>query len=170
MSTRVIFYSNKCQWSQKLLTYLEKNNITKYFMLINVDTSSVPNQIKMVPTIVDETLSEPLEGKKAFEYILNLKFFNNPTNNIEVVKLLPPNPDIIEDIKAIKSFAPVLDLSNNDTRTENKMNDLFNESSNFYKERKDVEIGKLSKDMRNARQLQEKELELLIKMRKQKIN
>lgn len=171
MTTRVVFYSSKCQWSQKLLTYLEKNNITKYFMLINVDKTSVPKQITMVPTIVDETLNEPLEGKKAFEYILNLKFFNNPTNNVEIVKLLPPNPEIPEDTKAIKSFAPVLDLSNNDTRTENKMNDLFNnESAKFYEERKNTEIGKLSKDMKNARQFQEKELELLIKMRKQKLN
>jgi hypothetical protein len=170
MPMRVIFYSAKCQFCQKLLIYIDKNNISKYFKLINIDTTSVPKQITVVPTIVDEELNEPMEGKKAFEYLLNLKFFNNPTNNVEIVKLLPPNPDIPEDTKAIKSFAPVLDLSTNDPRNENKMGELFtnNESAKFYEERKNQEVKKIAKEMSQARQIQEKELTLLIKMRQQK--
>jgi hypothetical protein len=41
-----------------------------------------------------------MEGKKAFEYLINIKYFNNPTNNIE--NKIPINPKIDEDKLAMK--------------------------------------------------------------------
>ncbi len=71
------------------------------FKLINIDKENYPD-INIVPTIIDSELLEPMKGKKAFEYLLNIKYFNNPTNNIEYIKELPANPIIIEDDKALK--------------------------------------------------------------------
>jgi hypothetical protein len=64
---RVIFYSDQCDYSIKLLTYLDKNNIKSLFRLVNVDKITPPKEIDIVPTIVDTTLNQPLKGKKAFE-------------------------------------------------------------------------------------------------------
>jgi hypothetical protein len=98
---KVIFYSDKCDYSKKMLAYLEKNNITSLFKLINIDNNNYP-EIDIVPTIVDSELLEPMKGKKAFEYLLNLKYFNNPTNNINYIKDIPENPNIVEDSLANK--------------------------------------------------------------------
>jgi hypothetical protein len=62
--------------------------------------NNVPKEIDIVPTIVDEQLREPLKGKNAFEYLLNSKYFNNPTNNIE--NKITINPKIDEDKLAMK--------------------------------------------------------------------
>jgi hypothetical protein len=70
--------------------------------------------------------SDNWKGKKAFEYLLNLKYFNNPTNNIEYIKELPTNPDIPEDDKAIQSKTQSLELSSsNNINNETNFNDLF---------------------------------------------
>jgi hypothetical protein len=123
---RVVFYSKKCEYSNKLIAYLEKNNIKNLFEFINIDETEPPDYIDLVPTIVDTKLNQPMKGKKAFEYLLNLKYFNNPTNNIEYVKELPTNPDIPEDAKAIQSKSPSLELSSsNNINNETNFNDLF---------------------------------------------
>ena len=113
---KVIFYSDHCEYSKKLLAYLDKNNMRSFFKLINIDIVAPPTEIDIVPTIIDEELNQPLKGKKAFEYILNIKYFNNSTNNIELVKYLPPNPDVKEDSKAIS-------LNNNQLEFNNKISD-----------------------------------------------
>lgn len=94
---KILFYSNKCEYSKKILLYLEKNNIKDEFKLINVDNQKLPPEIKIVPTIIDSYINEILEGKKAFEYLSNIKYFNNPTNNIDYISKLPDNPKIEED-------------------------------------------------------------------------
>jgi len=94
---KILFYSNKCEYSKKILLYLEKNNIKDEFKMINVDNIKLPDDIKIVPTIIDTDLNEVMEGKKAFEYLSNIKYFNNPTNNIEYIPKLPENPKIAED-------------------------------------------------------------------------
>ncbi len=66
-----------------------------------------------------------MKGKKAFEYLLNLKYFNNPTNNIDYVKELPTNPDIPEDDKAIQSKTTSLELGLSNTNNETHFNDVF---------------------------------------------
>jgi hypothetical protein len=99
---KILFYSNKCEYSKKILLYLEKNNIKDVFKMINVDNIKLPDDIKVVPTIIDTDLNEVMEGKKAFEYLSNIKYFNNPTNNIDYISKLPENPKIEEDKLASK--------------------------------------------------------------------
>ena len=99
---KILFYSNKCEYSKKILLYLEKNNIKEVFKFVNVDDNKLPSDIKIVPTIIDTDLNEVMEGKKAFEYLSNIKYFNNPTNNIDFIPKLPENPKIEEDKLAPK--------------------------------------------------------------------
>jgi glutaredoxin-related protein len=96
---KIIFYSQFCEFCKKLLIYLDKNNIADQFKLVDIDNNTVPN-IKIVPTIIDTNLNTTMEGKKAFEYLINIKYFNNPTNNIE--NKIPINPKIDEDKLAMK--------------------------------------------------------------------
>jgi hypothetical protein len=67
---------------------------------IDEKTAKVPKHITIVPTVIDTTIESPMEGKKAFEYVINQKYFNHPTNNIEYTKNGIPIPTIEEDIKA----------------------------------------------------------------------
>ena len=99
----VLFYSNQCTSCQKLLEYLNTNNILDFFKMINVDNlHNIPENISVVPTIID-TVSEALfEGKKAFEYVMNQKYFNRPTNNVNYWINGLPKPTIEEDKKAIE--------------------------------------------------------------------
>lgn len=126
---RVVFYSDQCEYSKKLLAYLDKHNLRSHFKLINIDTIQPPKEIDIVPTILDEELNQPLKGKKAFEYILNIKYFNNPTNNIELVKYLPPNPDIKEDSKALSNNNNQLEF-NNKTNTSD-IDNIFKTNDNI---------------------------------------
>ena len=115
---KVIFYSDKCQYCNNMLIYLDKHNIKTLFNLVNIDTIVPPDGIDIVPTIIDTELTQPLKGKKAFEYLLNIKYFNNPTNNIEYVKELPENPVIPEDDKAIQNNSINLELNKNTLNLE----------------------------------------------------
>jgi hypothetical protein len=88
----------------KLIEYIVKNNLNDFFKQICIDnTNNIPKNITVVPTIIDEDIEAPLEGKQAWEYIKNQKFFNHPTNNIDLVKNGVPKPDIEEDKRAINS-------------------------------------------------------------------
>jgi len=95
---KVLFYSEKCNFSKEIIIQLKETEAYKEFTLINIDENKVPNKIKVVPTIVDSEIKNLLEGKKAFEYLYNKKYFNIPTNNIHLWKdKILPIPDIIED-------------------------------------------------------------------------
>ena len=115
----ILFYSNQCKFSEKLIEYINKNNLEKYFKMINIDNETkIPDYITIVPTIIDETIEAPLEGKDAFVYVVNQKFFNHPTNNIDFwVNKTVPKPFIDEDKKAIEKhnfgFASIENNSNN---------------------------------------------------------
>jgi hypothetical protein len=102
------------------------------FKLVNIDKTDAPKEIDIVPTIIDTELNQPLKGKKAFEYLLNIKYFNNPTNNVEYLKELPPNPNIPEDEKAEKGKIINLEINNNNTsiNTDSYINDMFTSSKN----------------------------------------
>ena len=114
----ILFYSNQCKFSEKLLEYIKKNNLEKYFKMINIDDDiKIPENITIVPTIIDETIEAPLEGKDAFIYVVNQKFFNHPTNNIDFwVNKTIPKPVIDEDKKAIEKhnfgFASIENTNN----------------------------------------------------------
>ena len=121
----ILFHSNECLFCIKLLEYINNNNLNDFFKFINIDTIVViPENITIVPTIIDPSIEAPLEGKKAFEYVVNHKYFNHPTNNINFwVKNPPPKPTIEEDKKALDKSALTiytnLDDDNNKQKTEN---------------------------------------------------
>jgi len=102
----ILFYSEHCQFCVKLLDYIIKNNLKKFFKMINVDNAiKIPDNVTIVPTIIDTTIEAPLEGKYALEYLFNQKYFNHPTNNIEFwLNTEVPVPSIEEDKKAIDKF------------------------------------------------------------------
>jgi len=102
---RILFYSESCNFCLKLLEYINKNNLTQHFKMICIDnkTAKIPKNITIVPTIIDTIIEVPLEGKKAFEYVINQKYFNHPTNNIEFTKNGVLVPTIDEDSKAVSS-------------------------------------------------------------------
>jgi len=167
---KVIFYSEQCDYCKKLLQYLDKYNIKSLFKLINIDKTQAPEDIDIVPTIIDTELNQPLKGKKAFEYLLHVKYFNNPTNNIDYIKELPINPDIKEDDKAIKSDTIDLEINNSNTfsiKSDSLINDLFreNDSTTFYESSKKQEIAESSNEMIKLRQIQDKKLQTLLKLR-----
>jgi glutaredoxin len=167
---RVIFYSEQCDFCKKLLSYLDKHNIRSLFKLINIDKTEAPKEIDIVPTIIDTELNQPLKAKKAFEYLIHVKYFNNPTNNIEYIKELPPNPEIPEDEKAVKSETINLDINNTNVfvvKSDSQINDLFkeNESTIFYEASKQMNVTKSSQEMIHLRQIQDKKLQALLKMR-----
>jgi len=91
-------HGEKYNYSKEIIIQIKETEAYKEFTLINIDENKVPNKIKVVPTIVDSEIKNLLEGKKAFEYLYNKKYFNIPTNNIHLWKdKVLPIPDIIED-------------------------------------------------------------------------
>ena len=95
---KIIFYSYHCEYCIKMINYIKKNNISSLFKLINIDENNYPKSIDIIPTLIDTELNQPLKGKSVFEYLLNIQYFNNPTNNIKYN--IPINPIIKEDDKA----------------------------------------------------------------------
>jgi hypothetical protein len=174
---KVVFYSEQCEYCKKLLAYMDKYNINSLFKLINIDKTTAPKDIDIVPTIIDTELNQPLKGKKAFEYLFNIKYFNNPTNNIELIKEIPPNPNIPEDEKAIKSKSLNLEL-NQQSQSQESLNDVFkendvpvikietNESVNFHENNSNSTVSKATQEMVNARNVQDKKLSVLLQMRR----
>jgi hypothetical protein len=149
---RELYYSESCNVCLKLIEYLEKNNIINQFRLIDINKNEKPKEVDVVPTIIDSDLNQPQKGKQAFEYLLNIKYFNNPTNNIEYVKNIPPNPKIENDKLASIHKSDGLEIVN-DTQT-------------FYDDNKDNELSKISQNMADARQKQEKTLSVLLRLKK----
>lgn len=147
-----LYYSENCNVCLKLIEYLEKNNIINQFKLIDINKNEKPKEVDVIPTIIDSDLNQPQKGKQAFEYLLNIKYFNNPTNNIEYVKNIPPNPKIENDKLASIHKSDGLEI--------------INDTQNFYDDNKDNELSKISQNMADARQKQEKTLAVLLRMKK----
>jgi hypothetical protein len=124
----ILFYSDECKFSSRLLEYIKNNNLTDFFKLVNIDLlDSIPENINIVPTIIDSNIEAPLDGKKAFEYVINHKFFNYPTNNVDFWVNSPiPKPTIEEDNKALDksklTFFATLDDDNKVSNTSNITN------------------------------------------------
>ena len=147
-----LYYSESCNVCFQLIEYLEKNNIINQFRLIDINKNEKPKEVDVIPTIIDSDLNQPQKGKQAFEYLLNIKYFNNPTNNIEYVKNIPPNPKIENDKLASIHKSDGLEI--------------VNETQNFYDDNKDNELSKISQNMADARQKQEKTLSVLLRLKK----
>jgi hypothetical protein len=116
---KVIFYSNNCVNSMKLLEIIKENNLVNLFKLINMDTNK-NDKIKITPTILDTELIKPLEGLDTFNYINNIKYFNNPTFNTELVKIIPPNPIIPDNELANENETPDLKINKEVIQEEHK--------------------------------------------------
>lgn len=106
----ILFHSDECKFCIKLLEYINTNKLNDFFKFINIDTLDViPDNITIVPTVIDSSIEAPLEGKKAFEYVVNHKYFNHPTNNVDFwINAPPPKPTIEEDKKALDKTALTL--------------------------------------------------------------
>ena len=154
-----LYYSENCNVCLKLIEYLEKNNIINQFKLIDINKNEKPKEVDVVPTIIDSDLNQPQKGKQAFEYLLNIKYFNNPTNNIEYVKNIPPNPKIENDKLASIHKSDGLEIIN-------EILEIKNDTQNFYDDNKDNELSKISQNMADARQKQEKTLAVLLRLKK----
>ena len=96
---KVLFYSKKCVFCKKIIDKINESMLSSEFKMINIDTTDqVPELIKVVPTIIDPEFKDLLEGKKAFEYLTNKKYFNNSTNNFYLWKDKEiPKPKIEQD-------------------------------------------------------------------------
>ena len=62
-----------------------------------------------------------MEGKHAFEYLTNIKYFNIKTNNIELHNKIPDNPKINEDTLAQSNS---IGLELNDMEIQKKSKEL----------------------------------------------
>jgi hypothetical protein len=139
----LLFYSEQCILSNKLLEYLNKNNLNEYFKMINIDKiNNIPTNITIVPTIIDITIEAPIEGKKAFEYVINQKYFNRPTNNIDYwINNNIPKPAIDEDTKAINrhnfNFASI------DNQIETEIKEEIKSPQIIIKDKKSLALLKL---------------------------
>ena len=134
----ILFYSDECKFSSKLLEYIKNNNLIDFFKLVNIDLLDIiPENIKIVPTIIDSNIEAPLDGKKAFEYVVNHKFFNYPTYNVDFWVNNPiPKPSIEEDNKALDKskltfFASLDDDIKHNNQINNKTTSQFTKISNF---------------------------------------
>ena len=113
---KILFYSNKCKFCIEIISKLKESDVYHSFKLINIDETKVPSKIKVVPTIIDSEIKDLLEGKKAFEYLYNNKYFNIPTNNFLLWKDKSiPKPDIKEDSLAKNESLDLLDSQKIDT-------------------------------------------------------
>lgn len=99
---KLFFYSNNCIKCKNLWKHMKDINISKNYKTICVDNNNnLPDKVKQVPTIIDDTLSDILVGDDAIKYIKNLQFFNFPSNNFNNWNNKKiPKPKIIEDKKA----------------------------------------------------------------------
>jgi hypothetical protein len=126
----------------------------------------------MVPTIIDTELNQPLKGKQAFEYLINIKYFNTPTNNIAYLNSIQ-NPNINEDSMAnnlsVPNMAPPTMTPNlNKNSISNNTNELFseNETLKFYEQNKDSNISKISNEMVKERSNMDSKLSVLLKLKR----
>jgi hypothetical protein len=141
---------------------------------IDEKTAKVPKHITIVPTVIDTTIESPMEGKKAFEYVINQKYFNHPTNNIEYTKNGIPTPTIDEDTKAASSksgsgFIYVdKDIEKKFVDKEDKHN--FDQVFNFKQLSSQTKNNEAQENRVNQlieqRNIQDKKMQALIRLRK----
>jgi hypothetical protein len=168
---RILFYSESCNFCLKLLEYINKNNLGQYFKMICIDekTAKIPKHITIVPTVIDTTIESPMEGKRAFEYVINQKYFNHPTNNIEYTKNGIPIPTIEEDMKAgsSKSGNSFIFVDKNkeiDKEEKNNFDQVFNFKTSQTKN-VDVPDNKVNQ-LIEQRNIQDKKIQSLMRLQK----
>jgi hypothetical protein len=163
---RILFFSKTCDFCLKLLEYIDKNNLGEFFKLICIDTTNnIPKNIHLVPTIIDTDIEAQLEGKKAFEYVINQKYFNHPTNNIDYIKNGVPKPKIEEDKKAFTSKHVGFIYVDNNDKEDIKDTTFYSNFDNKNKIHDDTNDNKLI-NVINQRDIQDKKMNALMRLRK----
>jgi hypothetical protein len=170
---RILFYSESCNFCLKLLEYINKNNLGQYFKMICIDekTAKIPKHITIVPTVIDTTIESPMEGKRAFEYVINQKYFNHPTNNIEYTKNGIPIPTIEEDMKAgsSKSGNSFIFVDKNkeiDKEEKNNFDQVFN-FNQFSPQIKNIQAqDNRVNQLIEQRNIQDKKIQSLMRLQK----
>ena len=104
----ILLYNDKCDNCKKILLYINNNNLTINFKLLNINLKNNEKKKKfdnfILPLVIDKKLTKPIDGNNIIEYLKNLKYFNNPTNNIEFINYNFINkPNIEEDSKALSN-------------------------------------------------------------------
>jgi hypothetical protein len=166
-----IFYSNNCQYCNKLLKIIKDEKLNEDCQLICFESNpdKIPEFITNVPTIIAQNLSKPLVGLEAVEWIINKKYFNQTTNNIKNNNVI--NPNIQSALKEYEfNKQEIMSISDhytniNDTQIEKILMDcnninipLLNNNNNIITE------NKITND------IQEQKLRELILLRKHQIN
>ena len=91
-----LFYSDKCIHCKNIINLIKSENLFDMCQLVSIEQKDkIPISIKTVPTIIAKELNKPLSGKDAFDWIHNIKFFNQTTNNVNKLNII--NPDIKPD-------------------------------------------------------------------------
>lgn len=131
---KVLFYSKKCKFSNQIINKINESKFSSEFKMINIDNNDqVPEQIKVVPTIIDPEFKDLLEGKKAFDYLNNKKYFDNSTNNFHLWKDKDiPIPKIDED-KLANQDEDILEIQNIKNINEIKENKVNNKKKIIIK-------------------------------------
>ena len=75
MNSNVLFYSKTCETCRNLLMLLKNENLLGFFKLICVDEmSTIPSDLKRVPTMLVLNLNKPLVAQETFEWVSQMKF------------------------------------------------------------------------------------------------
>jgi hypothetical protein len=85
----IVFYSPQCKYSKEIMIIIEQNNINIKKVNIN-NLKTIPSFLQKVPTIIADGVSQPLVGKQALDWVINQKFFNIVSNNINQTKHIEP--------------------------------------------------------------------------------
>lgn len=165
-----VFYSNTCQYCQKLLKYIQEEKLNDYCSLICFETNpdKIPEFITNVPTIIAKDLSKPLVGLETIEWIKNKKYFNQTTNNIKTTNII--NPNIQSALKELEfNKSEIMSISDkyttiNDTQIEKVLMNYDNITKPIINNTTKIKENKITNE------LQEQKLRELISLRKHQIN
>lgn len=165
-----VFYSNNCQYCNKLLKYIQEENLNNECSLICFESNpdKIPEFITNVPTIIAQYLSKPLIGLEAVEWIKNKKYFNQTTNNIKINNVI--NPNIESALKELEfNKNEIMSISDkyttiNDTHIEKVLMNYENINKPIVNNTKKIVENRITNE------LQEHKLRELISLRKHQIN
>jgi len=170
----LLFFSDNCPLCRAVINLISEFNILNKFKFIDVHKiNKIPDNITVVPTIIESDLKALIEGKDVYNFILNQKFFFYPTNNIELWANKPiPKPTIIEDKKAYgkKSlYYDELPDNNNKIMIKNEyglLDDVFSGIKNYNNLINDNIEKSESNEIKKAPVIKDKKQLALLKLKK----
>lgn len=72
-SINLLFYSNLCPGSRALIAMMQKENLIRFFQLVNTDEANVPNYVKLTPTIILKGNPRAYVAGDAFSWLARVK-------------------------------------------------------------------------------------------------